>query len=566
MTTEQVVSQEAPLFTLGRSLSVKLFAILVVVLGIGFGMSSWLTVREHTATLMSQILASADRVADILQSATRQGMMRNRRGDVREIIQTVGSEPGVDGIRIYNKAGEIIVSTDTTELFRRVDAQAEACVVCHTKAGALTTPIPNLRYRVVMDPHGHRTLGLISPIRNLPSCAEAECHAHPADRAILGVFDVRMSLADVDAALARSRRDLIAWSVILAVLAATASGFFVWRFVHRPMKRLARGTRELAAGNLDYRIPIDHKDELGQLARDFNHMTFELATARAELTEWAKTLESRVTEKTSQLQRINEGMAQIDKLASLGRLAATVAHELNNPISGINTYVSLGMRRLGKLDSSEPAVGETIKELQFIHDELDRCGKIVKNLLLFSRSTPSEHAPVPLEEVVSHCTQLVSHHLKLHDIHSHIELEPNLIVYGDVQQLRQALIAVLINAVEAMPNGGELTIAGRRPATPGLCELIVTDTGRGIAASDLPHVFEPFFSSKANCAGVGLGLSVVYGIMQQHGGRISIDSKVGEGTKVTMVLPSESNGTNTGNSAGHAEAKGGSWTTKTSPS
>ncbi len=554
------------MFALGRSLSVKLFALLVIVLGIGFGMASWLTVRKHTATLMSQTLASADRVADILQSATRLAMMRNQRSDVRDIIQTIGAEPGVDGIRIYNKAGEIIVSTDTTEQFKRVDAQAEACVVCHTKAGALTTPIQNLRYRVITAPDGHRTLGLISPIRNLNSCAQAVCHAHPADRAILGVFDVRMSLEHVDTALARSRRDLIAWSVVLAVLAASASGFFVWRFVHRPMKRLARGTRELAAGNLDYRIPIDHNDELGQLARDFNHMTGELSSARAELTEWTRTLETRVTEKTSQLQRINEGMAQIDKLASLGRLAATVAHELNNPISGINTYVSLGMRRLGKTGSTDPAISETIKELQFIHSELDRCGKIVKNLLLFSRSTPAEHAPVSMEDIVGHCTQLVNHHLQLHEIHLNTKLEPGLIVYGDVQQLRQALIAILINAVEAMPAGGELSISTRRSGTAGRCDLVVTDTGRGIAPGDLPHVFEPFFSSKSDCAGVGLGLSVVYGIMQQLDGQISINSKVGEGTRVTMTLPTGPAEPHSENPAAPAADKGGSWTTKTTPS
>jgi two-component system NtrC family sensor kinase len=344
----------------------------------------------------------------------------------------------------------------------------------------------------------------------------------------------------------------------LAVLAASASGFFVWRFVHRPITRLTRGTRELAAGNLDYRIPVDHSDEVGQLARDFNFMTGELAAARAELTEWAKTLESRVTEKTNQLQRINEGMAQIDKLASLGRLAATVAHELNNPISGINTYVSLGMRRLGKISPSDPAIAETIAELRFVHDELDRCGKIVKNLLLFSRSTPAEHAPVPMEEVVDHCTQLVSHHLKLHEIQLRADLEPNLVVYGDVQQLRQALIAVLINAVEAMPNGGELTILGRRLDAHGPCELVVSDTGRGIADGDLPHVFEPFFSSKSDCAGVGLGLSVVYGIVQQHDGRISITSKLGEGTKVTFVLPTEPGRSAPGSDTAHPVTEGGS--------
>lgn len=522
---------------IGQSLSVKLFAILLVVVGLGFGVSGWLTVRKHTDTLMAQILMSADRVADLLQSATYNGMMRNQRETVREIIQTIGREPGVDGIRIYNKVGEIIVSTDSTEQFERVDLRAEACIACHSESGALTSPRPDLRYRIFTAADGHRTLGLISPIPNTRSCSEAECHAHPADRNVLGVFDVRMSLADVDVALADSRRDLILWSIMLAIFAAAASGVLVWRFVHRPVRRLIQGTRELAAGNLDHRIAVTNEDELGQLARDFNTMTAELATARRELTDWARTLESRVEKKSRELERAHNGMAQMDRLASLGRLAATVAHELNNPLSGIATYVRLGMRRLGKLDPADPVIAETSRELNLVDQELGRCGNIVKNLLLFSRAAPGEHVSVSMADVIHHCTQLIGHHLKLHDIQLTEVCAPDVSAHGDPQQLRQALLALLMNAVEAMPQGGELTVNARMLDDSRQCRLTVADTGRGIAESDLPHIFEPFFSSKTDASGVGLGLSVVYGIIQNHQGTIQVDSRPGEGTRMIITLP-----------------------------
>ena len=524
----------------GQSLAVKLFAILVIVVGVGFGFSAWLIVQKHTDALMYQIRRSADRVADVLISATHQGMMRNQREDVRDIIQMIGTEPGVDGIRIYNKTGEIIVSTDSSEQHKFVDLKAEECVACHTGTGALTMPRAELRHRIVRQPDGHRTLALIAPIRNEPACSEAPCHAHPPDKEILGVFDVRMSLTDVDAALARSRRDLTTWSIVFAVLAALASGVLVWWFVHRPVHRLTMATEELAAGNLDYQIPPMGKDELGRLAKDFNRMTEQLAAARKELTNWAETLESRVEQKSNELQRIHDGMAQIDKLASLGRLAATVAHELNNPLSGINTYVSLGMRRLGKKGDDDPAITETVKELKFIHDEIDRCGGIVRNLLLFSRNAPLELAPVPVEDIIDHCTQLIDHHLKLNEIALHVNIESNASVYGDVQQLRQALIAILMNAVEAMPHGGEMNVTARCLPDKHMCEISVADTGRGIPKDDLPHIFEPFFSSKPSPSGVGLGLSVVYGIVQRHRGRVNVESEPGHGTTITIRLPVQS--------------------------
>ncbi|GAB4327450.1 MAG: ATP-binding protein [Candidatus Zixiibacteriota bacterium] len=521
----------------GQSLSVKLFAILAIVVGVGFGVYGQITVRQHTTALMNQIKTSADRLAHVLHSATHLGMLRNQREDVRQIIQTIGEEPGVDGIRIYNKMGEIIVSTNADEQHTRVDLQAEECVVCHSGEGALTTPRADMRHRIIRQADGHRTLALISPIRNQPVCSDAPCHAHPADKELLGVFDVRMSLRDVDRILADSRNGLVTWSVLFAFFVAAGSGTLVWLFVHRPVHRLTKGTEELAAGNLDYRIPETSHDEIGRLARDFNRMTAQLAAARHELQQWANTLETRVEEKSSELERIHVNMVQMEKLASLGRLAATVAHELNNPLSGINTYVSLGLRRLKKQDCTNHAISETIKELQFIHDEIDRCGKIVRNLLLFSRNAPMQTAPVAVGDIVEHCTQLIDHHLKLHDIALHVDYDEHATIYGDVQQLRQAMVAVLMNAVEAMPNGGELTISGKDLKVRQMYELTISDTGRGIPEKDLPHIFEPFFSSKPSSSGVGLGLSVVYGIVQRHRGEIEVDSTPGHGTHVRIRIP-----------------------------
>jgi two-component system NtrC family sensor kinase len=219
----------------------------------------------------------------------------------------------------------------------------------------------------------------------------------------------------------------------------------------------------------------------------------------------------------------------------LGKLSATVAHELNNPLEGVLTYAKLIGRRLRTKAESTPEIQTTLEDLNLIIRETERCGNIVKNLLLFSRKQVSEFGLVPVRQIVDKAERLVNHHFEISNVHfqaMYPATEATLLC--DENQIQQALVALFVNAVEAMPDGGTLSVRVSQDANNRHVRIQVQDTGIGIQQADMPHVFEPFFSTKHEGQGVGLGLSVVYGIIDRHGGKISVQSEVGKGTTFTL--------------------------------
>jgi PAS domain S-box-containing protein len=227
-----------------------------------------------------------------------------------------------------------------------------------------------------------------------------------------------------------------------------------------------------------------------------------------------------------------------DKMMSLGRLAASVVHEINNPLAGILNYIRLVMRRLEKPSPDPNTLDKVRKDLEVVFRETERCSKIVSNLLLFSRKSEPVFSEVDIPELIDRCMLLSSHKLSLSRIEWTTSLAEDLPrISGDMNQLQQALINLIFNAIDAMPDGGRLHIAARISEDRNRVALVVSDTGTGISPSDMPHIFEPFFSTKAEGYGVGLGLSTVYGIVERHGGKIDVESTPGKGTTFTLVLP-----------------------------
>jgi two-component system NtrC family sensor kinase len=278
---------------------------------------------------------------------------------------------------------------------------------------------------------------------------------------------------------------------------------------------------------------------LARLAAAFNQMAGDLNAARQEITEWSQKLEDKVIEKTQELSRAQRQVLHMEKMASLGKLSATVAHELNNPLSGVLTYARLVRRELQGQALAPELQEELTRYLSLIEKECSRCGAIVQNLLLFARRTGAEMAPVDLNEVVERSLMLVRHHIEISGVKLRCELlKGNSTIVADAGQLQQALIALLVNAVEAM-NGleGEGELSVRLTGDNHEVQIDVADTGIGIPSDVLPQIFEPFFSTKEAENGVGLGLSVVYGIVQRHGGRIEVESQAGRGTVFHVQLP-----------------------------
>ena len=521
-----------------RYLAFRLFVIVLLVMIIATAIFTAVMLNWHTEKYLSITTDWALRTSDLIKRSTHYSMLENRREDIYRTINTLGSEPGIQAIRIYNKKGEITYSTVASEVGKYVNMNAEACNACHKPGKALPTNGNTALTRIFYSPKGYRVLGVITPIKNEPSCYKAACHEHPANQTVLGVLDVMLPLKAMDASLVQLRQYSYFGGALMVLSVTIFAGIFIWTMVNIPVRKLTEGTREITKGNLDHRIRVRSSDEIGDLADSFNKMTEELGRARDELTEWTQTLEERVEQKTDELRRALSNMVQMEKMASLGKLAASVAHELNNPLAGILAYAKLLKKQLAKGDLTEEGIKGIGDELTMIADESMRCGNIVNNLLLFSRQKIGEFQLQNLGPVIHQSLKLISHHLAMNNVMPEVDVpETPVETICDPQQIEQALIALEINAIEAMPDGGTLRITMKKLVSQNEIEIKVIDNGIGINDEDLEHIFEPFFTTKKDGKGTGLGLAVVHGIIERHNGRIEVDSRPGAGTTVTILLP-----------------------------
>jgi two-component system, NtrC family, sensor kinase len=525
-----------------RTLGFKLFILLIGVLAVLFGVYAYSTISNQSAQMMDMVVENATATTDLIRSSIHYSMMVHRKEDAYQIIEQIGREPQVVDIRLYNKQGVITYSTSPDEIKATVDIRADACVICHDATPPVHSIPHDSRWRIFQEDRRDdgitRILELTTPIENEASCYGSGCHPSPDDVTILGVLDVMISLDTVDKNIASARRHMVVAAVVLIIVVSTIFGIVLLLTVRKPVKKLAGATREVAAGNLDFEIQYESNDELGDLARSFNIMTRELKEAHREITEWSDTLEEKVRQKTEALRKAQSQLIQIEKMASLGKLSASVAHELNNPLEGILTYSKLIAKRLRKREELSDIMREMLEDVELIISETERCGNIVKNLLLFSRKQVGEFETVPIRQIVDKAIRLIGHHLKISkvELETHFEQE-GIALYCNANQVQQALIALFVNAVEAMPDGGTLRVDVEKQGDEGDITLRITDTGAGIAEEDIPHIFEPFFTRKTEGKGVGLGLSIVYGIIERHGGRISVESLPGKGTAFTIEFP-----------------------------
>jgi two-component system NtrC family sensor kinase len=527
-----------------HTIAFRLFLLIVSVQTIVLLLLAFAALRVQESVLVKQTNVSALRLSDMIRRATQRSMMLNRKEDVDAIIMSVGAEPGIDGLRVYNKVGEVMFSSTPVDVGNKVDLRAEACVSCHP-SGTLEKPLatPENLTRNFTDAKGEHVLGLITPIRNAPECSNAACHAHPPEKTILGVLDIKLSLAQVDRSIQESKEQYLLLSVGAVLLVALISGGFIRSVVNSPVKRLVSGMREVSSGNLDSRLPASTNNELGVLARTFNEMSEELSRARHELTTWSGTLELKVKEKTADLERAHKEMVRVEKMASLGNLASSVAHELNNPLEGIVTFARLLMRRAGKSSMAQDEITPYVDDLRLVADEAMRCGNIVKNLLVFARQRGADFQKVGLAPVIERCVLLMNHHAKMHNVALQASCDVPDPVECDANQIQQVLIALMVNAIEAMgassdrQEGGALTLSVRKGESQDRVDILVADTGIGMSDETKAHIFEPFFTTKSEGKGVGLGLAVAYGIIQRHHGNLDVESVQGKGTTFTISLP-----------------------------
>jgi len=520
-----------------HSLSCKLIMLLLTTTVGIFALLGYLNVRLHRKHLEAATLASAERVSEVIRRSTTYSMLRNDREGLYHTIRTIADEPGIVKVRIFDQDGRISYSTDAQEVSLTVNKKAEACYGCHAESQPLSRLNRPDRFRIYRSASGERVLGIITPIENQPSCSNSECHAHPATQQILGVLDTDLSLARTDAQLAESTRLMLAYILIGLLVIGVLTWLFVWRMVARPLLALKKGTELLTDGDLGHQIEVRSQDEVGDLARSFNAMSAKLRTANQQAENWARTLEDRVEQKTRELRRAHDQVLHIEKMATVGKMAAVVAHEINNPLSGILTYARLLHKWIARDEMQGAKQEEAMQCLNLIASESRRCGDLVKNLLTFSRTAPMNLESTDLAAVVDRAVRLIQHQLDLAGVQLQLDISPGLPqVSCDPAQMEQVLLALLMNAIDAMPHGGNLSLAVHQSPEDEI-SIVVRDDGVGIAPDVLPQIFEPFMTTKESGHGAGLGLAISRGIVERHNGHIAVESELGKGTTFTVTLP-----------------------------
>lgn len=517
--------------SLGLRLTVSVGVIVVLVIGI----FTYINIKTQENQMVDQAILGAKQLSETLTRSLKFDMLHNYREAIYYSIETVGSQEGIKKVRIFNKEGKIMFSSDKNEIGKMVAKEAEACYVCHAAGQPLERLDIPKRTRI-FEVHRERNLGMINPIYNEPDCYSATCHYHPPEQKVLGVLDIVLSLENTDKKIEEVKKKFLFFGIVTILAISLIIISVIFRNVNRPVKDLVLATKKIADGEFDYEIPVKKHDEIGELAVSFKRMTERLKKADDEIRELIRTLEEKVEERTKELKAAQLQIIQSEKLASIGKLSATIAHEINNPLNGILTYTKLIEKRLGRDNLSQEEIQKIKSYLTTMIRETERCSSIVRNLLDFARQRePALKFDVNLNTLVEDSLNFLSNQISLQNIEVVKQYSELPAITADPQQMRQVLLNILMNACEAMPQGGRIKVRTGFLVDEEKVFVEVEDTGVGIDKELLDKIFDPFFTTKEK--GTGLGLSVVYGIVNAHKGDLKVESKKGEGTKVTIKLP-----------------------------
>lgn len=484
-------------------------------------------------------------IGSIVEGALYHSMLENNRSALQNTLDVINTMPGIDDVNMYDNMDNLAYSSFSENKEGHIDPN---CKGCHTNI-RMMFPAKEKSYRII-DSHSEcqmsqtdknsRHLLIRSPILNEPSCYNTTaCHAHNATEEVLGALFIKMPLADVDAAVQRSSREFFLLAAFITLFLASFLVLFTRKNIKNPLNAIMKASKAVATGDHTARLEIspNQLDDIRMLSYAFNHMLDNLQTATTELQNWSKQLEYKVQKKSEELGEVQNELINIERIASLGKLSSSVAHEINNPLSGILVYTKLVHKKLSS-EVMDPAKKDSmLKHLKLIEDETKRCGDIVKGLLDFSRKDQDDFEPRHIHEVLMETYHLMSHPINIANITFLTDFSAQSdLTYCSPNQVKQACVAILVNASEAVTENGEILFRTSNPDADSI-KIEITDNGSGISPEDLPHIFEPFFTTKRNGNGIGLGLSIVHGIVQSHNGKIDIKSEPGKGTTISIILP-----------------------------
>ncbi len=515
--------------------------LLSIILFVLFGIIFRSVYENYLNTIIMQ---NGNNIGSVVEGALYYSMLKNDRSALQNTIDVINTMPGIEDVNMYDSKNRLVYSSYLSNTEGHSNPE---CLDCHENISSMfpekkkSFKIISLNSECKMSPknYDYRLLLIRSPILNQPSCYTASCHAHSQQDAVLGSIVIRIPLDALDSAVKTSSTDFFILASISTLLLMIFLLFFTRRKIKNPLYQIIQASEAVSQGDKSKRLTIEPKQlyDMKLVATAFNEMLDNLQTANDELQNWSQQLEYKVQKKSAEITEMQKELIHVERIASLGKLSASVAHEINNPLSGVLTYTKLVNKQLRKTDLDEETKEPMLKYLQVIEDETKRCGDIVKNLLEFSRKDQQDFENKHLHKILSETYALLEHQMKISNIRFLSDFTASWdLINCNENQIKQACIAILLNASEAVNENGEIIIRTSTGNNEHI-KIEIIDNGVGIPPEDIPHVFEPFFSAKGKVSGIGLGLAIVHGIVQSHNGKVEITSEMGIRTILTITLP-----------------------------
>lgn len=515
---------------LGLSLITKLTLVISLILAVFMALLDYINVKNFRSAMLKYAISNADQVAEVINQSAFEAMLKNDKGSMYEMISRIGQDPNFEHIRLIGREGTVVFSSTKNEIGMILDKKAEACTMCHGENDNPRLHATSMqRSRIFTNRDGKEVMGFTKAIYNQPACIAAACHVHSEKFNVLGMLDIIVSLDDMNKKSHEYRLEFFFFTCFLLIFTGVLINVLIQKMVNRPVKLLRNHANMVAAGHLDAKVTAVSDDELGQLSESINMMTVSLKMAQEELKEWGNSLETKVEERTSEIKRIEHHLRRSEKLASLGKLVAGIAHEINNPLTGVLLYASI-------INSDKRLDDELKPDVEKVIYESKRCADIVSRLLEFSREAMPHKEAICINGLLGKVVNLIHKQPSFQEVtiqQNYTENLPDVLV--DPGQVQQVFINMLLNASHAMYDGGTLTISTSTDDNQSTVRTEITDTGCGMSEEIISHIFDPFFTTKSE--GTGLGLSISYGIIENNGGKIEVKSALGKGTTFTVLLP-----------------------------
>ncbi len=520
-----------------KSLNAKIYLSISLTIIILFGFFLYIFLDHQKRIQIEDSFKEASLISEIITKATKFNMPLGNRNCALRIMKIIGDQSAISYVRLVNDKGIVTFSSNEDDLGENVSKKSESCVMCHIDGKDEIDMKHSSSFRIYQSGE-EEVLGMMTPIYNSPNCYNnSNCHVHSSKINKLGILDVRMSLSKIKREMKSSFFIFSIFLIAILLFFILITAIIISKFVTSPVKQLVAGTKKVADGDLDVDIRVSSRDEIGQLAESFNQMIIDLKIANAEIQSWSIRLERKIEERTKKLYLARAKLIQSEKMSSMGVLASSVAHEINNPLQGILTYIKLMLKILNADNISEKNLKNFEDYLILMGSEIERCGDMVKNLLVFSKQSKLEIREEDLNIIIKNALMLIENKTKLQNIKINCEYTPDLPKLScDKLQIQQSLIALLINSCEAMDEKGEITIKTAQFDNEYII-ISISDSGNGIEEENIHNIFDPFYTTKEASKNTGLGLFVVYGIIKDHKGTIEVKSKLGEGTKFLIKLP-----------------------------